>query len=316
MASLSGKHRTRTEQAARTEVGALAWLRRFSYVLATFVAPGALTVWVGIAAFPSFETLTWYFWGGLAALVSVWLVFGALSMPSRFLASELYFDLVDTGEKLKREEQRNEALENAVVYLSTTTQAALGWFDMIALVARSPGLSEQEIVDDIVQPVAMNGAAFFGFQPDEHWTISVYRFDRADRTLRPVSRLKDQWNPAGDRAPRDWPPGVGHIGQAFSTGRPIITGNATAPDIAVFVAAPENLKRNGDDRHYVSFASIPIGPIDEGTEPWGVLVATSNIPDRFDEGNALILDQAAAALASAMETRHILTTRSSEGGSA
>jgi|GEM_PF-4692150 len=302
--------------AARNEVKVLASQRRLSSIMATFVLPGALTIWVGVGALPSIGALKWWFWLGGAGLLGLWVVFGAFSLRSRFLATELYFELADVEDKVKEETHRIKNLEENIIYLSTATQATLGWFEMVAVEVRSPGATLEEIVDDIVYPIAVNGSAFFGFEADEHWTISVYRYDDVDHMLRPVSRMKDQWNPSGDRQAREWPPGVGHIGQAFSTKRPIITGDATAPDVAVFVQAPENLRRDGDDSQYVSFASIPIGPLGEGEDPLGVVVATSSRRGRFDEGNALILEQAASALACVMETRHISRVNRDDGGPA
>jgi GAF domain-containing protein len=69
-----------------------------------------------------------------------------------------------------------------------------------------------------------------------------------------------------------------------------------------------NAKRYDYDKEtYRSFASIPIGPIDENSQPFGVLVATSDQINRFYKGNCLILTHVADTLANVIHLIELST---------
>jgi GAF domain len=94
--------------------------------------------------------------------------------------------------------------------------------------------------------------------------------------------------------------GRGHVGFAFANNRPIITEDSRNPDVKNLVSASEDHSRDYDESVYISFASIPIGPVKDQQEPLGVLVATSDRPQRFSSENSRIIAHAALALANAL----------------
>ena len=82
-------------------------------------------------------------------------------------------------------------------------------------------------------------------------------------------------------------------------GKPIITGDASHPEVSPLSAVPQAKERRSDLDLYRSYASIPIGPLLEGeTTPYGVLVATSDRVGRFDKENTLALVHMADLIAS------------------
>src|SRR5690606_30597181 len=90
--------------------------------------------------------------------------------------------------------------------------------------------------------------------------------------------------------------GQGHVGKAFADYKPIITGDASHPDVIQLCGAPVDKERSNDFDVYRSFASIPIG-LNGDDLPYGVLVATSNVKDRFDQDSAVLLLHYASAIA-------------------
>jgi hypothetical protein len=71
--------------------------------------------------------------------------------------------------------------------------------------------------------------------------------------------------------------------------------DAAVPEVADLVRGRGQLNKPTDADYYRSFASIPL-MLDEASQPRGVLVATSNVPGRFDLANSKVLRNAAIVL--------------------
>jgi hypothetical protein len=134
----------------------------------------------------------------------------------------------------------------------------------------------------------------FDMNASEMWNFAVYVYSKERNSLEPIWRRKHRNHPSSAEG-RCWVPGQGHVGKAFVDNELKITGDATHEKVAAMMRPPANNMRSYDHTVYRSFASIPFGDDGDG-DPCGVLVATSDHVDRFNDTNAEILRQAAAVL--------------------
>ena len=113
---------------------------------------------------------------------------------------------------------------------------------------------------------------------DEEWTLTIFLHDPATNQL--VPRVPRRRTPQAEQAShRRWPADVGHGGRAFSTKTVLVCPDARNPSEAQYFKAPSHLHKPSDADIYRSFASVPI--LLGSGEALGVVVATSNQPDRF-----------------------------------
>jgi GAF domain len=162
----------------------------------------------------------------------------------------------------------------------------------------------KEMCAELLAPVYLEGEALFGLGGSERWNFAVYLYSKDRDELVPVWREKSANHPSEGMG-RAWGSGRGHVGKAFIDGQPIITGDATHPDVAQFCASGE-AAREYDSEVYRSFASFPIGPIVNGeSKPFGVLVATSDRIERFSKENTVVLSHLAETLAAIVSLAHI-----------
>jgi hypothetical protein len=160
----------------------------------------------------------------------------------------------------------------------------------------------KEALADMAAPLYSQGEFIFDFRLSEKWSFTVFLFSEKQRLLLPVWRERAKDFPSFGET-RAWGPGEGHVGKAFVDQKSIITGDVRSPEAAEFSSIPPHRRKDYDDDLYVSFASIPIGPIlEEDRRPYGVIVGTSNQPGRFDREKAGILFQVAGAIASLLIT--------------
>jgi GAF domain-containing protein len=155
------------------------------------------------------------------------------------------------------------------------------------------------IVENILEPLVTNGEAIFRFGPTEKWNFVVYIYEPSRDALVPIWRRKGMTHPS-EGLGREWGRGQGHVGFAFANSRPIITEDSRNPDVRNLVTATEGQARDYDESVYISFASMPIGPVADQVEPLGVVVATSDRPGRFSSENSRIMAHVALALANAL----------------
>lgn len=119
------------------------------------------------------------------------------------------------------------------------------------------------------------------------FTLSVYIYSKERDLLIPVWRKRSECHPSSG-AGRSWGRGQGHVGKAFVDRKPIVTGDAGHPDVKQLCGAPASLEAEYDQLAYRSFASVPILAATQES-PYGVLVATSDVVDRFDDVSSQLL---------------------------
>ena len=159
-------------------------------------------------------------------------------------------------------------------------------------------------ISEILATIVNEREEIFEFSAKEWWNFAVYIYDPNEQLLKPIWREKHRNHPS-EGIGRAWARGEGHIGKAFVDCDPKITSDATIAAINDLLGPPQNKKRHYDSQAYQSFASIPIGPINEDEEPIGVLVATSNQKGRFNKPNSQILRHTAGVLANFIYLNHI-----------
>ena len=224
-----------------------------------------------------------------------------------FPNSKSFVALSVENEKLERDLESAQSdvasLQQSIELLSTLNSINYASRRMAATFITKPptGLDElSEMCSELLAPIYLEGETLFGLQGSERWNFAVY-LHRADTDeLRPVWREKSLNHPS-EGLGRVWTRGRGHVGKAFVDGQPIITGDATHPDVAQFCSVNGASLRDYDDEVYRSFASFPIGPVTNGNEPLGVLVATSDRVGRFNKENTAVLLHLADTLAAILQ---------------
>lgn len=142
----------------------------------------------------------------------------------------------------------------------------------------------QNVLDTAVRQIH----GLLEFEGGEDWTLSVYQAV-IDSGKVHLAHIAGQRADRSDekREHRNWGIGEGVAGHAFQTGKELIIRNAYDSKSAGWIHVPDRLRREDDNVKYVSFAAIPV-MIPSQSEPWGIVVATSDIENRFetdDEGN-------------------------------
>jgi hypothetical protein len=120
-------------------------------------------------------------------------------------------------------------------------------------------------------------AILFGIDSDR-WNFAIYVFNPGVGELE-CAQCRRPTRAEEEAAHRSWKPGEGHVGAAFKMQREIVAGDTSAPEARALFDAPDPASRESDRQHYRSIASLPIRLA--GEEITGVLVATSDVPQRF-----------------------------------
>jgi hypothetical protein len=238
----------------------------------------------------------------IGLLVVAQLVLFSKTIAAKQSVQDLYFHAKDLkAEKDLVEKRLSEVELTAEFYSFVERYAESNGSSALEYLGR--GLEKPEdlrsLIDNILEPLVTNGEEVFGFGPNEKWNFVVYAYQTSKDKLVPVWRRKGEAHPSQGFG-REWGRGQGHVGFAYANARAIITEDARTADVKNLVSASEGLARSYDDEVYVSFASVPVGPVANQAEPLGVLVATSDRSGRFSPINSRIIAHAALALANAI----------------
>jgi hypothetical protein len=134
-------------------------------------------------------------------------------------------------------------------------------------------------IRDMLDLLAASKSTLFGMG-DELWNFSVYLW-REDLGLLECVACRRPTRSDEDAPHRSWRPGEGHVGQAFQMKRALICADSTDLNVRGFFDAPEDKRTSYDDAmRYRSLAAIPFA-LPGQDEPMGVVVATSDVAERF-----------------------------------
>ncbi len=135
-------------------------------------------------------------------------------------------------------------------------------------------------IDKLLRGVNRAILGSLGCKAGERWTLTIYReedgvlVDMAVATVDLVAQLVPV-------PVRNWRVGHGFAGAAYDRDREIVLADAQTPSVLAMLNVPEGMLRTDDAIKYRSVAAVPIRVA--GLEkPWGVVIATSDKPGRFD----------------------------------
>jgi len=236
------------------------------------------------------------FWLPLIFVIIISCLYAGLTIEMP-LAAEYYIDL-------DQEKVKNNNLSFNIVYMSLLQEHLLAWNIMVRGYAEGRLTTPDQLknaVKAICGQIVARREEYFAFERNELWNFAVYLWDEQTQELIPVWRDRHPQHPSkGDG--RHWRDGEGHVGHAFRRRDALITPDAQVPAIRDLMAAGEK-EQPYDAATYRSFVSQPISALGD-TKPFGVLVATSNLPNRFDKANALVLVHASSVIASTIEVAY------------
>lgn len=231
------------------------------------------------------------FWVPVLLFVAFALVTAYFTYDVR-LAPEIYVEL-------EQAENQVSELEKTTRFLSVLQEQALVLGALVREHVKEGNHKPEhlkESISEICSLIIENRGNLFDFDASELWSMSVYIYCKGDNVLRAVWRQKHEKHPSSSIG-RDWEPGQGHVGIAWAQGEGKICPDISAPGVWEMFS-PTETKRNYDRRTYASFVSEPIGPLGGNKHPYGVLIAASSKPGRFDIASSLPLRHAASAIAS------------------
>ncbi|MCC0179452.1 GAF domain-containing protein [Waterburya agarophytonicola K14] len=292
---------------AKKEAKSVRRIKQYASLSTTFVLPFLIAILVGSKGDFNEDTKT-LFWLLLIGLGIFQVLIGiAYGFNDENLAIEAYF-LAEELEKQNNILNKNkQELEKDIRYLNilhNTIQAfRVLESDFVRNESNEEGL--QDFIDITVSFIVDIREQIFDFNSEDLWSFSVYLYRQNDDLLESIWLKKHENHPSTGE-PRKWKPGQGHIGRAFIDGVAKITGDATELAVANLMSPPPRLARDYDREAYKSFASIPISLNAEQEKPYGVLVVTSNKPNRFNKFNCLILNHVADTISNVIALRGIL----------
>lgn len=283
------------------EIKRIKRLNKFANVLATAGLPLVIGVLVTFHE-PIIKIDFLLFWVPLSvfALAQIALICAALTDTP--ILPEMILELRSIEERKRRLEGQLEKLSGALLGAQTHVEAVYQWMGMENLYTGAEQKQGfDEVISEILSIVVESRSTFFGFSDSELWNFAVYIHNSGQNILNPVWRECHERLKPPEGFGRSWPASEGHVGLAFTQKVPQITSDATVAEIADIVKGRAERHRESDLRNYRSFASLPL-MLEDGNEPIGVLVATSDQIGRFDKANTKILRDAARILAKIYKT--------------
>lgn len=222
------------------------------------------------------------FWVGLSVLLLTNLLLVFVDRQS-----------IEILRSLHAEEQKNALISEELASLQGEKRALAAWVTLTKLISEliDQAIDAQAIDDDAanrlygaaVEFIAEYRNRLFGIE-DDYINISIYEFNTKINMLTCVACYRSR--PSDAKGPRrSWGVGEGHVGKAFELQNELVCGDATAPDVAAWIAAPPGKRKEDDAEKFVSLAAIPVAI--SASEPLGVVIMTSSERYRFININDL-----------------------------
>jgi hypothetical protein len=181
----------------------------------------------------------------------------------------------DTDLRAKILEEHNDWLSGLYTFSQTLREVVER-----QLSAHTP-LNEQGL-QEILDSNGRRLTQLLDFDASELWTIAIFRANGekprdAERLVCVANLRADRTEQAGEH--RTWGRGEGVAGHAFMTARELIVHDLQDTERYSWLHVPDEKKSDKD--RYRSLAAVPIS-VGSQQDPWGVVVATSDVESRFD----------------------------------
>lgn len=285
-------------------------LARFSNFLAILAVPTFLAIWLELATPERVGRAL--FWSVLASVIAIQLVLFLITTRFAGNLPELHVQLEDERDQIQVLKAELTTQQEVSARLEAASELGIVWSTMQGLLP-SFGLGTSATLSKAVevasQPMIWAARPLFKFEYNDVWSIAVYGYDATEDILKPVWFKRHEKHPRGNKPPRSWKPGDGHVGSAFMRERTLYTIDAAADDASALVQPSRDNERDYDATIYRSFISAPILLEDAGgaSRKYGVIVLTSDVPGRFDAHNQGIMEHAAQVLAHLFDADRLAT---------
>ena len=137
-----------------------------------------------------------------------------------------------------------------------------------------------------------------GFGVNEIWTICVYKAEgaSAEKKLRLIAHYRSEQCEIENA--RTWRPGVGVGGVAFAKNDEVVVPDLDDPATGSAFRLDKNTMKEQDRERYKSLFAVPV-QVGGDEDPWGVVMATSNVSQHFGkkEQHGVAPEEAVRALA-------------------
>lgn len=149
------------------------------------------------------------------------------------------------------------------------------------LARKSPPTHEQ--LQELLEKEARNLLYLLGFDIEEYWTVAIYGLtsdESGNAVLKCRAHMRSERNDE-KREHRSWGKGQGVVGQVALTGRELVVADLADAASNAWHNVPKDLCVDHDGTHYRSFAAVPVR-VTNCDPLWGVIIATSDQPSRFE----------------------------------
>lgn len=150
----------------------------------------------------------------------------------------------------------------------------------IEVAAVTTSVSLEALIEGLLEATEWTLPLALGFEQANRWTVCIYRAEPSEsRTiLRCVAHRRAIRCPLSDA--RVWRDGVGVVGTAYANDREIIVPDLLTDGLGTIFSLSNGDTKSYDDDRYRSIMASPI-KIEGLDRPWGVVVATNDVPSHF-----------------------------------
>lgn len=175
-----------------------------------------------------------------------------------------------------------EAIEQ-LVSLYTVVSVARGTIERAVLEAHR---DTELVIKTCLETTKRHLHISLNFGSNEIWTICVYKAVESDtdgeRELELIAH--DRSVDCDIKNARPWKLGVGVGGVAFAKNDEVVAPDLDDPAVGTVFRLEKALKKEEDGERYKSMFAVPV-QVGPDVEPWGVVIATSNVPYHFGKND-------------------------------
>jgi hypothetical protein len=223
-----------------------------------------------------------------AIVTSIGAIFVVMSEDDSFMQMALASKAVDKARSIEVEyyslleefvEYENNT--NRAIELYTATNLMRG---VVERTATSQVADEQATVSLLLEASSRQLMNAMGLSNLGHWSICIYKAIKPSAESRTSLKCVAHHRSIECKLEqaRVWPEGVGVAGISFAASREVIIPNLHSQDLGTMLNLGSESKPE-DAQRYASIVSCPV-LVNNDASPWGVVVATSDSEDHFQDG--------------------------------